>query len=216
MKTKLLALLGCLGILVSLLGGCAAPIRKDYTNFRFHQPRSILVLPPLNLTTAVEGTYGYLSTVTLPLAEMGYYVYPVSVVDQFMKENGLPTAGEMHQVPVRKFYEVFGADAVLYTTVVQYGSKYRVISSITEVSVDGRLVDTRSGITLWEGMGSAIQSAGGTGNPIADAIAATVGQIIGSSTDQAHQLCRWANFKLLVLENNGILYGPYSPRQGEW
>jgi hypothetical protein len=38
----------------------------------------------------VEATYGALSTVTLPLAEMGYYVYPL---DRFLRENGMPTAG---------------------------------------------------------------------------------------------------------------------------
>jgi len=70
--------------------------------FRAHPPRSILILPPLNESTALEGTYGYLSTVTQPVAEHGYYVFPVEVVDRFLKENGMPTAGEMHQVPLNR------------------------------------------------------------------------------------------------------------------
>jgi hypothetical protein len=89
-------------ILASLLAlaGCQTVKPYDYTNFRAHPPRSILVLPPLNESTAVEGTYGYLTTVTRPVAERGYYVFPVAVVDQFMKENGLPTANEMQQAPL--------------------------------------------------------------------------------------------------------------------
>lgn len=71
------------------------------------------VLPPLNQDTDIKDTYDCLSTVTRPLAEMGYYVHPVAVVDQFMKENGLPTAGEMHQVPLDKIRDIIGADAVL-------------------------------------------------------------------------------------------------------
>jgi hypothetical protein len=187
----------------------------DYTDFRLHRPRSILVLPPLNKTTAVQGTYGYLSTVTLPLAEMGYYVFPVSVVDQFMKENGLPTAGEMHQAPLVKIHEIFGADAVLYTTLFQYGSKYQIINSETEVGVGAKLVDTKTGITLWRGVGLAVQNTSGSGNPIADVLAAIIGQIINSSTDQAHNLSRTANFNLLCLESRGVLYGPYNPKYEE-
>jgi hypothetical protein len=35
----------------------------------------------------VEATWGYNSTDTRPLAERGYYVFPIAVVDQFLKEN---------------------------------------------------------------------------------------------------------------------------------
>ena len=198
-----------------LLAGCATPPKKDYTNFRQHRPRSILVLPPLNESTKVEATYGYLSTVTLPLAEMGYYVFPVAVVDQFLKENGVPTAGEMHQAPLNKISEILGADAVLYTTLVQYGTKYQVINSQTVVIVKGKLVDTRTGLTLWEGDGMAQQNSGGSGNLIADAIAAVISQAVNSSTDQAHDVSRAANFNFLSIKDRGILYGPYHPKYQE-
>lgn len=68
-----------------VLGGCQTTTPYDYTNFRAHPPRSILILPPLNESTALEGTYGYLSTVTQPVAEHGYYVFPVEVVDRDRK-----------------------------------------------------------------------------------------------------------------------------------
>ncbi len=43
----------------------------------------------------------------------------------------------MHQVPLDKITDVFGADAVLYVTVKQYGSKYQIITSTTIVTVEG-------------------------------------------------------------------------------
>lgn len=201
---------GCL-MLAVIMAGCAAPPPPDYTNFRAHRPRSILVLPPINQSTAVEATYGYLSTVTFPLAEMGYYVFPVAVVDQFLKENGMPTAGEMHQIPLNKVHEIIGADAVLFTTLVQYGTKYQVLNSTTVVNVQGRLVDTRTGITLWEGVGVAQENSGGSGNLIADMVAAAITQAVNSSTDSAHDVSRTANANLLQLKGRGILYGPYHP-----
>ena len=198
-----------------LLPGCATPQKYDYTNFRQHRPRSILVLPPLNESTAVAATYSYLSTVTRPLAEMGYYVYPVAVIDQFLKENGMPGAGEMHQVPLNKVSEIIGADAVLYLTVVNYGSKYQVVDSTTLVQARGKLVDTKTGMLLWEGVGAAQQSSGGTGSIIGDLISAAVTQVLNSGTDAAHDLCGPANKSMFYNENRGLLYGPYHPKYAE-
>jgi len=204
-----LCLAACLGAL--LLSGCATVKPYDYTNFRAHPPRSILVLPPLNESTEVQGTYGYLSTVTQPIAERGYYVFPVEVVDQFLKQNGMPTAGEMHQVPLKKVSEIVGADAVLFLTLKQYGSKYVVLNSVTTVQVEAKLVDTRTGILLWEGAGMAQQQGSGSGNLLANLIAAAITQAINSKTDRAHQVSRIANAQLFYAKDTGLPYGPYNP-----
>lgn len=212
MKSRLVILGFCLLALSLMLTGCATPKPYDYTNFLAHPPRSILVLPPLNESTAVEGTYGYLSTATFPLAEMGYYVYPVSVTDYFLKENGMPTAGEMHQVPLDKVREIIGADAVLYVTLKQYGTKYEVISSVTTVAAVGKLVDTRTGLVLWEGSGIGQEGSGGSGNIIADMIIALGSQAVNSSVDHAHAVCPMANNLMFTTKDHGLLYGPYHPK----
>lgn len=209
MKTRIL-IPALLATAVAFTGCVTKPY--DYTNFRAHPPRSVLVLPPLNESTDIRGTYGYLSTVTRPLAEMGYYVFPVVVVDQYMKENGLPTAGEMHQVPLDKIRDIIGADAVLYITLKQYGSKYQVITSTTIVTAEGKLVDVKTGTTLWEGS-TTVQQSSSSGNVIADLVVAAVDQAINSSTDQAHDLAHQANVQLLMTKDHGLLYGPYFPKE---
>ena len=198
------------GLAALILTACAAK-PYDYTNFRQHPPRSILVLPPLNESTAVEATWGYLSTATRPLAERGYYVFPVAVVDQFLKENGLPGAGEMHQVPLDKVVEILAADAVLYITVEQYGTKYQVINTATTVKARAKLVDSRTGLLLWEGK-TFVQQNSGSGNLIISLVAAAVTQIIGSTTDAAHGLSGRANVILFETKDQGLLYGPYHPQ----
>jgi len=204
---------GC-AILGFALAGCGTVKPYDYTNYREHPPRSILVLPPLNNSTDVKGSYSYLSTVTYPIAERGYYVFPVAVIDQFLKENGMPTAGEMHQVPLNKVAEIIGADAVMYITLDQYGSKYQVINSATTVRVSAKLVDTKTGILLWQGTGEAQQNSGGSGNIIGDLVVAALTQAINSGTDAAHDTCRLANVSLFCTKDQGLLYGPYSPKYG--
>jgi hypothetical protein len=215
MSVRTLIRPSCFALVAALaLTGCATTKPCDYTNYRQHPPRSILVLPPLNESTAVAGTYGYLSTVTQPLAERGYYVFPVAVMDQFFKDNGMPTAGEMHQVPLNKVAEITGADAVLFITLEQYGSKYEVITSVTIVRAKARLVDTRTGTLLWEGSTAVQQKSGGSGNIIGDLIVAALTQVINSSIDEAHAVSRAANADLLDKKNYGLLYGPRHPKFG--
>jgi hypothetical protein len=198
-----------------LLAGCATPARYDYTNHRQHPPRSILILPPLNESASVEGPYSFLSTVSHPVAERGYYVFPVAVVDRFFKENGMPTAGEMHQVSLEKVLEVTGADAVLFVTLEEYGSKYQLINSATIVRVRAQLVDTRTGLLLWEGKAAAEQGSGGSGNLLGDIIAAAITQAINSGTDAARGVCRIANATLFYTKDHGLLVGPYHPEYGK-
>jgi hypothetical protein len=195
-----------------LLSGCQTQKPYDYTNFRAHPPRSILVVPPLNETTELAGTYSYLSTVSRPIAERGYYVFPVAVVDQFLKDNGMPTSGEMNQVPPHKVGEITGADAVLFIDLKQYGSKYVVLNSVTTVEVLAKLVDTRTESVLWEGRGFAQQSGSGSGNIFADLIAAAISQAINKKTDTAHNVSRIANASLFFPEGTGLPYGPYNPK----
>jgi hypothetical protein len=197
------------------LGGCGTVASYDYSNFRQHPPRSILILPPINESTAVEGTYSYLSTVSRPVSERGYYVFPVAVVDAMLKENGMPTPGEMHQVPLDKVREITGADAVLFPVLHQYGSHYHLVSSDTVVNVTARLVDTRTGLTLWENTAIGQSGSQGSGNIVAALIAAAVTQAINSSTDPAHQVSRIANAQLFFTKNRELPPGPYDPRFGQ-
>jgi hypothetical protein len=171
------------------------------------------VLPRLE-STDINATYSCLSTITMPLAEHGYYVFPVGVVDQLFKENGMPTSGEMHQAPLNKIREIIGADAVLYITIKEYGSSYQVINSATTVRAEARLVDTVSGTVLWAGTVAAQEnSSGGTGSIIGELVAAVLTQVINQSTDRARHVCRLANTQFGT-KSDGLLFGPYHPGFG--
>ena len=99
-------------LLPVFLFACAS---TDYSQLQSERPVRILVVPPDNQTPELMGTYTFLSTISKPLAEKGYYVYPVDVVDQYFKANGVALAQEMNLVPMEKINEQFAPDAVLYT-----------------------------------------------------------------------------------------------------
>ncbi|CAN0623960.1 putative lipoprotein NMB1124/NMB1162 [Burkholderia multivorans] len=211
-------LLSVLSIVV-LLSACAHQVRRpDYTAFKKSQPRSILVLPPVNETSDVAATYGMLSQMTLPLAESGYYVVPVAVMDETFKQNGLTNAAEIQGTPPAKLREIFGADAALYSKVTQYGTVYRILSSATVVSASAKLVDLRTGDVLWQGRASASNDEGGNnggGGLIGMLVTAAVKQIANTLMDQSHDIAAYTSSRLLSAgPPTGLLYGPRSPKYG--
>ena len=208
--------------LLALLGGCAPTKSVDYSAFKQAKPRSILVLPPLNESPDVKATYSMLSQVTFPLAEAGYYVVPVALADETFRQNGLTSAGDVHQVSPAKLREIYGADAALYVTVSDYGTRYMVISSATIVTASAKLVDLRSGTTLWTGSATASSEEGNGGNNgglVGMLITAAVKQIINSSVEDAgYPIAGMTSARLLSAgQPGGLLYGPRSPRYGsDW
>jgi len=203
-----------------LLQGCASPPKPyDYAAYKEAKPASILVLPPINSTPDVQATPSVLAQMTQPLAESGYYVMPVSLVDETFKSNGVHTADEAQQIPAAKLREIFGADAGLYVKVTRYGAVYKVLNSETAVTLDAKLVDLRSGQLLWEGSASASsaeQQNNSQGGLIGLLVKAVVDQIVSSTTDRSHPMAGLASQRLLAAGRpNGLLFGPRSPSYGK-
>lgn len=202
-----------IGVLIGVLftQACAsAP--HDYAAYLHHMPRSILVLPPRNESTEVMAPYIYLSTVTRPLAEQGYYVFPVAVIDALMKENGLPMPEDMAQVPLAKIREIIDPDAVLYMTIKDWGTKYRLIDSVTTVHLAGQLVDTDTGTLLWEGEFKLQRSSSeGQSDPIAMLIVAVISQIVSNYVDPTRGVARMNNTQLFLNPLDGLLVGARNP-----
>jgi hypothetical protein len=199
---------------IVLLTACAAPkVPFDYTAFRQSRPTSIVVLPPVNETPEVKATMGVMTSTVYPLAEAGYYVLPVSTVAETFRQNGMTQPEDIHALPVKKLREIFGADAALYMHVKRYGTTYKVISSDTTVVVDAKLVDLRSGATLWAGTASAssAEQSSSSGGLAGMLVSAVVNQVVNTATDAGFNYAGMANQRLLGAPAvNGMLYGPRS------
>jgi hypothetical protein len=177
-------------------------------------------LPPVNDTSDVNATSGMLSQMTMPLAESGYYVMPVAEVAETFRQNGITTPADMQEVPPGKLRDIFGADAVLYTKVTQYGSVYQVVDSNTYVTASAKLVSLTSGDVLWHGSASANGkevgfNVGAGGGVVAMLVRAAVKQIAHSLPDESYKVAALTSGRLLSAgEPSGLLYGPHSPKYG--
>ena len=206
--------------LVALLAGCVSPPpAHDYTAFKEADPHSIIILPPLNNTPEVIAPYSVMTQMVAPIAESGFYVFPVAVVEQTFKGNGLTVASDVHQVPVDKLHSIFGADSALYITVEEYGTSYVVISSETAVTVSASLVDLRTGVQLWQGKArasSAEQQNNSGGGLVGMLVVAAINQIAETITDKGFEIAAITSNRLLSSDTyNGLLYGPRSPSYGQ-
>ncbi len=191
----------------------------DYTNYRANQPTSILILPPTNSSPDVEATYSVLSQTTFPVAESGYYVIPVTLMNETFKQNGLTVPEEIHAVAPVKLREFFGADAALYIDISQYGTSYQVITSDTRVTASAKLIDLKTGLLLWEGKATASSqenrnsSGGGLAGLLVQAV---VSQIVESTTNMAHTVSARTTYRLLSADQpNKLLPGPRSSKYGQ-
>jgi hypothetical protein len=106
--------LGTIALFALLSSGCVSmPPSYDYSEFRNADPRSILILPPTNQSTEVVAPYSVMAQMSAPIAEAGFYVFPVALVNQTFQNNGLTVANDIQALPGAKLYEIFGADAAL-------------------------------------------------------------------------------------------------------
>ena len=199
----------------TFLAACTStgPKEDPYFLFRELMPRSILVLPPINESVDVNATYSWLTTASQPIAEKGFYVYPVAVMDEFMKENGLPHPEDMHAAPLNKLGEIFGTDAVMYVTIEDYGQKFELIQSKTTVVVRAELVDVKTGLSFWKNRVdySNYSSDNSESDLLGAVITAAVAQIGETINDAAHDATRLANVALLDGRRSGLLLGPLHP-----
>ncbi len=204
-------------LLIALLVVTGCAIRKHYSAYYAHEPRSILVVPALNETPTVDAQAVYMTTVSRPLAERGFYVFPIFLTDALLRDLGLPEAGLIHQVPLETFRDRFGADAVLFVTITDWSNKYYLVQSSVVVTVSFVLKDTRSGAVLWESRQSAVRNSGDAGGGlIGMMVNAAVTYAANEMTDSNYRpLAQKANAQAFNLRGTGLPAGPYHPDFGK-
>ncbi|MDO5686008.1 MAG: DUF799 domain-containing protein [Neisseria sp.] len=207
--------LGLLAMIVTL-GACATHSEPyDYGAFKESDPRSILVLMPTNESPEAQAEYGVWAQTHRPQAESGYYVFPAALVNATFRSNGMTQGDDIQKIPLNKLRDIFGADAVLYLNIEQYGTSYRLIESVTKVKISGRLLDARTGRELWRGTANASNQENQQNQNqgiLGALISAAINQIADTVGDRSYDVAGIADYRLLGAGGNrDMLYGPRSP-----
>jgi hypothetical protein len=199
----------------ALLAGCATPPpRGDYTKFRQENPKALLVVPVVNRSVDVDAPDYFLSTVTRPLAERGYYVFPVHLVKRLMEEEGLGDADMVHGNDPRKLAKMFGADAVMYVAIERWDAQYALITTTVTVELNYQIKSGSTGETLWANRQKLVYQPQGSssGNPMADLIAKAIIAAIEKAKPNYIPLARQANAQAVYQLGRGLPAGPYDSK----
>jgi hypothetical protein len=203
--------------LVALFAGCAsAPPRYNYTQFRTEGPRSILVVPVINKSIDVNAPDYFLATIATPLAERGYYVFPVNMVKSVLADDGLSDANLVHTGDPHRLGELFGTDAVMYISIERWDAKYVILATTVTVELNYTLKSTHTGEILWKNHQSVVyqpQQNGGGG--LAGLVANAIVAAIAKAAPNYMPLARQANSGAINLKGTGLPAGPYDGMFGK-
>lgn len=197
---------------VILLAGCAVQTPKvDFSAFQQENPRSILVVPVVNESVDVDAPDYFLSTISVPLAEKGYYVFPVNTVKTVLEGEGLYDANLVHAADPVKLGRLFGADAILYVTINRWDAQYIVLSTRVTVSFSYRIVSGKTGEALWEASKTMEYTPDQdySGNPLVDVLVMTVTAALTRAAPNYLPLTRQANYQVFYMNPTRLPNGPY-------
>jgi hypothetical protein len=122
----------------------------------------------------------------------------------------------MMNVPVQKFKEFFGADAVLYVTIEQWDTKYFLTAGSVTVKAACELKSTATGDVLWfyddaVEVNTSGESGGATG--LAGLLAKVVTTAIKTATQSYIPLAREASAKIFLAMPSGKYSKQYNQDQ---
>lgn len=197
--------------LIIICTGCATAPKKDYTKFNSAAPRSILIIPVINKSVNVDAPDYFLSTITIPVAEQGYYVFPVNMIKRVLEDDGLSDSDLVHNAPTEKLAELFDADAVLYVIINRWDARYIVLSTTITVEIQYLLKEGKTGEILWEDLRT-IQY-----TPSDNSGGGLIGMIVTAAITKAipnyMPLAKQANATTFLYPGPGIPPGPYAPKE---
>lgn len=191
------------------LPACQPERQQDYASLGERPPRSILVVPVVNTSTAVNAPDGLLVTLAQPIVERGYYVFPTHMVRRTMEDDGLGDADLVHRADTVTLARLFGADAVLYAVIQDWSAKYIVLSTQTTVAVDYTLKSGVTGETLWTNHQRHAFTAGPQGGGLGGLIAGAVAAAIERASPSYLPLASQASKAAVAGPGRGLPPGPY-------
>lgn len=208
LKKYFCSIFGILAIL--LLSACAPKMSTKSAEFPMmyeERPASILILPPINESTAADAKEYYSTTIQEPLAFAGYYTFPYSITSEILKMEGIYDTELLVNLPLSKFKEYFGADAVLFTTIKKWDLSYIILASTLTVSIDCKLKSTTSNQILWKYTGTVVVdlSGGNAGGGLAGLIVKVIVAAVQSAAADYAPYARQANYHAL----SSMPYGKY-------
>lgn len=199
-------------VISSIVTSCVTPRYNTkfntYPKMYNEKPLSIVLMPPINRSTNVDAKEYFQNTLNIPMANLGYYVFPNFLTTEILKQESAYDSELFLNASVSKFGEIMGADALLFT-IIHAWDKDKLFGKIY-VSVEYVLKSTKTNEILFARKGSitydtSIKS--GTNSGIAGLIVSAAATMINTSLTKYIGVARSCNNYTL----KDLPHGKYSP-----
>lgn len=150
MKRLLLIALSLITLL--LMVACAPQVvtmQETFPKMYQNPPASILILPPVNKSTAADAKEYFACSLAEAVGQKGYYTLPVEAVFTVLKDEGMYDTENMTPTVLSNMKKKFGADAVLYTSIEQWEKSWALVSGSLTIKANFVLLNTANADTLW-------------------------------------------------------------------
>ncbi len=139
-------------LLVLFAMGCAkqATLGTTYPKMYQEPPVSILILPPLNNSTAADAKEYFSCSLAEAVGRMGYYIMPVESMFNILRDEGLYETEHITPAVLANMRKHFGADAVLYTSIEEWHKSWFLVSGSLTITAKFALISTAAADTLWD------------------------------------------------------------------
>lgn len=198
------------GIFFIITGCVVQPVKKDMSAFIAAAPRSILVVPVVNKSLDVDAPNYVLAALPVPIAEKGYYVFPVNTTKFVLEQEGFYEGDRIRNEPPAVLAKLFDADAILYVTIHRWDAQYVVIATSVTVEFEYKLV-SRDGTEIWSENQKMVYSPSNnsSGSPLAQLISAAINAAMLRVAPNYMPLTQQANRQVFLLGPNAPPDGPY-------
>lgn len=137
---------------VAFLVGCSAgPHAVPEPVFTTVKPNSIAVMPVMNETVDMKAPEVVRPVVYDKVIAWGYESPSISMIDGVLAGHNIHEAGEVNQFTADELGKMLNVDAILYTTITDWSTKWLAVYSSQTVGLSFVLKSTIDNQVLWEG-----------------------------------------------------------------
>ena len=122
-----------------------------YPKMYEEKPTSILIMPPINNTNAVEAKDYFYTSLAQPLSEKGYYVLSPFLAMNVLQEESAYDSEMFIDANLKPFNTIFGADVALFTIINKWSKV--TLGNMISVEIEYILKSTTTNEVLFNRKG---------------------------------------------------------------
>jgi len=137
-------------LMAMLLSSCATVVTRgtQYPKLYEEKPVSVVIMPPINQTNFVEAKEYFYTTMYLPLAEKGYYVFSPYLTMEMLQEESAYDSEVFLEADLSAFKNILDADAAMFTIIKSW--KRNNVGGKLTAGVEYILRSTHTGDILYK------------------------------------------------------------------